>query len=279
MKNNRLAKFASFIALLISAFFAVFAFSACEHDHEYGDWSVTTPTTCSAEGVRTRTCTICGAEDTLTIDKIKHTAGDWIIDKDATCTEDGEKHQVCAVCGETIGSTNIAALGHTAGDWVTEKEATCTESGSCYQNCTVCGETITTEEVAALGHSYTDNVINKSTLSHICSTCGDSYEETIQPISITIVETGRTTSTISINSYTSVKYGVEFEIQAEGGYGELQYKYEAFASSSSSSPDLVQDFTTDNTFGYQRASAIEGSVLRVTVKDNYGNTATKSYTV
>ena len=60
-------------------------------EHEFGDWSLTTPPTASEDGVETRICAVCGKEETRTI-SAKCTYHQWLP------TTDGYK---CAACSET----------------------------------------------------------------------------------------------------------------------------------------------------------------------------------
>jgi len=70
--------------------------------HSVSDWSVEKETTCSEEGSKVGTCSICNAYLTETIDKLAHVEGDWEITKAATSSEDGEKSLSCRVCGQVM---------------------------------------------------------------------------------------------------------------------------------------------------------------------------------
>lgn len=39
--------------------------------HKFGAWTVTTPATCTKDGVETRTCTVCQETETQTIPKLR----------------------------------------------------------------------------------------------------------------------------------------------------------------------------------------------------------------
>ena len=80
-----------------------------DHAHAFGDWTVTTPATCTADGVETRSCA-CGETETRTIPATGHTFGDWTVTTPATCTADGVETRTCA-CGETE-TRAIPATGH-----------------------------------------------------------------------------------------------------------------------------------------------------------------------
>ena len=83
------------------------------HTHAFGDWEETTPATCTADGVETRTC-VCGETETRAIPATGHTFGDWTVTTPATCTADGVETRTCA-CGETE-TRAIPATGHVDAD-------------------------------------------------------------------------------------------------------------------------------------------------------------------
>ena len=84
-----------------------------DHTHAFGDWTVTTPATCTADGVETRSCA-CGETETRAIPATGHTFGDWTVTTPATCTADGVETRSCA-CGETE-TRAIPATGHVDAD-------------------------------------------------------------------------------------------------------------------------------------------------------------------
>ena len=84
------------------------------HTHEYGEWTVTTPATCTEDGVKSRTC-VCGATETRSIDATGHSFGEWTVTTPATCTEDGVESRTCSACGETE-TRAIPATGHVDAD-------------------------------------------------------------------------------------------------------------------------------------------------------------------
>ena len=83
------------------------------HTHTFGEWTVTTPATCTADGVETRTCA-CGETETRAIPATGHAFGDWTVTTPATCTADGVETRSCA-CGETE-TRAIPATGHVDAD-------------------------------------------------------------------------------------------------------------------------------------------------------------------
>ncbi|MEE1320418.1 MAG: InlB B-repeat-containing protein, partial [Acutalibacteraceae bacterium] len=97
-------------------------------DHDWSEWTVTNSSTCTVAGTKVRSCTVCGYEETASVELASHTPGDA-----ATCTEP----QKCTVCQAVLEE----AKGHTWAD------ATCTAP----KTCSVCGAT----EGTALDHEYT----------------------------------------------------------------------------------------------------------------------------
>ena len=140
--------------------------------HVFGEWAVTKAATCTEAGVSTRTCTVCGAEETLTVPALGHKFGEWAVTKAATCTEAGVSTRTCTVCGaeETL---TVPALGHKFGEWTVTKAATCTETGISTRTCTVCGEAKETKDIPALGHKAgTVYAMDKDSHWLTCTVCG-----------------------------------------------------------------------------------------------------------
>ncbi len=122
------------------------------HTHAFGEWTVTTPATCTKDGVKTRTCA-CGETETQTIPATGHSFGEWTVTTPATCTADGVETHSCA-CGETE-TRAIPATGHSFGEWTVTTPATCTVDGTETRTCSACGET-ETRTIPATGHSFGD---------------------------------------------------------------------------------------------------------------------------
>lgn len=158
--------------------------------HTYGDWTVTTPATCTTPGEETRTCTACGETETREIPVIAHTAGNWEVQTPATCTEPGVEVLKCTVCGAEMDSRAIPATGHTVDAWVVDDEPGCQTVGHRHGVCTACGETVT-EEIPALGHEIADDawVVDKEATCTepgerhaTCTRCEETVVEVIAPL-------------------------------------------------------------------------------------------------
>ena len=129
--------------------------ATCEHTtevsgkaaHTFGEYVSNNDATTEADGTKTRECSVCGHEDTVTDEGSKihvHTFSDsW--SKDATY------HWHAATCGHTTEVSGKAA--HSFGNWTTTKEATEEAEGSKERTCTVCGYPAT-EVIAKLEHTH-----------------------------------------------------------------------------------------------------------------------------
>ena len=153
-----------------------------DHTHAFGDWTVTTPATCTADGAETRSCA-CGETETRTILATGHTFGDWTVTTPATCTADGVETRSCA-CGETE-TRAIPATGHSFGEWTVTTPATCTKDGVESRTCSACGET-ETRAISATGHSFGEwtvttpaTCIEDGVESRTCSACGETETRAI----------------------------------------------------------------------------------------------------
>ena len=148
--------------------------------HAYTN-KVTTAVTCVSNGVRTYTCTKCGASYTETIPATgEHTYGSWTTTQAATCTTAGTQQKKCSGCGLTQ-TQSIAAKGHSYGSWVTTTAAGCTTVGTQKKTCSTCGDVQTTS-ISALGHNYKSKTISatcteKEKIRYTCQNCGDTYEK------------------------------------------------------------------------------------------------------
>lgn len=96
-------------------------------------WTVTERATCTNEGSRYKTCTLCGDKVAEKIAKLEHEPGSWkqVKGKEASCKQEGQQYQACRQCEEIIIYANTEKLPHTpnaAGD-----------------KCKVCGEAIPKE--------------------------------------------------------------------------------------------------------------------------------------
>ena len=180
--------------------------------HSWGEWTVTTPASCTAMGEETRTCDRCAATEKRELAKTGHTE---VVDPavEATCTEPGKtagKH--CSVCNEIIvAQTEIPAKGHTE-KTVVGKPATCTETGLTDGiSCSVCGTVIKAqEEIPAKGHSWNEGEIttsltceNAGVKTYTCTVCNATKAEAIDATGHTPVEVAEKPATCTEAGHTA----------------------------------------------------------------------------
>ena len=166
--------------------------STCGHEvkdgeaaHEWDDGEITKAATCTEEGEKTYTCTVCGHTRTESVAKSAHTEEtDEAVE--ATCTTAGKtagKH--CSVCGEVLEEQKeVPALGHDYQAAEGGKAPTCTEDGYGKLVCSRCGDEKEGEVIPALGHKH-ETVAGKAatctekglTDGDKCPVCGEVLEE------------------------------------------------------------------------------------------------------
>ncbi|MCM1392886.1 MAG: InlB B-repeat-containing protein, partial [Ruminococcus sp.] len=171
-------------------------------DHSYTS-KVTKAATCTAEGVKTFTCSKCNDTYTETIAKTAHTV---VIDKavTATCMAVGKTEgSHCSVCGTVIvEQQEIAKKAHTP---VTDAAvaATCTKTGKTEgSHCSVCDTVIVAQQtVPTKAHEYTSEITKEATCSaegvrtYACKNCTANYTEAIAKIAHTSVKDAAVAST------------------------------------------------------------------------------------
>ena len=136
--------------------------------HAWDEGVVTTPATCSAEGVKTFTCQNDASHtytEPIAIDENAHDWNDWVVTTPETCTTDGSRTRTCKLNESHTETEVITAPGHNAVA-VAAKDPTCEENGNiAYWYCDRCqkyfsdAECLTeiTQEstvVAALDHDW-----------------------------------------------------------------------------------------------------------------------------
>ena len=138
--------------------------------------SKTTPATCTAEGSKEYTCSVCGQTKSEAIEKIAHNIV-TVVDSQPTCGAAGKQHQECSVChGERTDLEDLPATGNH--DWKESKTtlATCTAEGSKECTCSVCGQT-KSEAIKKLAHNMVTVVDSQPTCGQVgkqhkeCSLC------------------------------------------------------------------------------------------------------------
>ena len=101
--------------------------------HEYGTWETNGTNHWQA-------CTVCGYKT----DEAPHTWDAGKITKEASCVENGVKTYTCTVCGATK-TADIPMVAHSWDGGTTTKKPTVTEKGESTFKCIACGKTVTRE--------------------------------------------------------------------------------------------------------------------------------------
>ncbi len=206
--------------------------TGCGTAHNWNSGAVTTQPTCTTNGVKTYTCTVCRGTKTEVIPATGHSWNEGEVTQTPNCTEAGIKTYTCTVCSETK-TEEILATGHTYVGWekidadthkktcgcgheeteahtwnegIVTLEPTCTETGVKTYTCN-CSET-KTEEIPATGHTYgtwekEDNTNHKKTCS--CGSVereGHTWDTGVVTKAATCTETGVKTYTCSVCSGT-----------------------------------------------------------------------------
>lgn len=86
----------------------------------------------------------------------EHKIDAGVITKEPTCTEEGIKTYTCTVCGQVAKVEVITAKGHTSDSGKVTKQPTCVQTGAKTYTCTVCGQVIKTESIPIVAHTYVD---------------------------------------------------------------------------------------------------------------------------
>lgn len=107
-------------------------------DHTWDDGVITTAATCKTSGVKTYTCTVCGAAKEETIDAGDHVWNKGTVAEAATCTQDGKMVYLCTICGDSKDEV-IPADGHDFGEWQFITVQTYKDGGVSERVCSVCG--------------------------------------------------------------------------------------------------------------------------------------------
>lgn len=151
----------------------------CEHHWDQGE--IITEATCTEEGEKKFTCSICGDEKTEKVSATGHQHTEIRNKKEATCKETGYSGDTwCKDCGKKIlsGQTIAKTENHSWDAGKVTTKATCTEEGEKTFTCTICGNT-DTKKVNATGHSYGAYKVvkeptnkRKGLKSKTCSVCG-----------------------------------------------------------------------------------------------------------
>ena len=252
--------------------------------HVFGEWQTTVKPTCTEGGEMIRSCSVCGAEETKTIDALGHDYSDrWTVDEEADCVNDGSKSRHCSRCDAKTDVTVIEAKGHTE---VVDKAvaATCTADGYTEgKHCSVCNAVIKAQEkIAATGHKYVETVVepsysNRGYTLYECSVCGysykDNYEEQLIVPAVTGFASGSQTKSSAVLGWDKVSGsdGYAVELYTGGKWNEV------FRTSDSSVTSCTVGSLKSNSTYSLRIRAFAGTAYsdytRLAVKTKLANVA------
>lgn len=123
-------------------------------EHTYNAGEITTAATCTATGVKTFTCTVCGETKTEEIEALGHDYSIFVEEVAATCKETGVKVMKCSRCDGK--DYQEIALDPNAHDW----NKTGTDNGD------------GTHTVTCKNDGTHTNIVEHSYVDEVCSVCG-----------------------------------------------------------------------------------------------------------
>lgn len=222
------------LAVLVVAVLCL-SLAACDnHEHTYGEWTLTTAPTLTTEGSATRTCTGCEEKETVTVPALTDTSVWTATPNPAPTHTSAGKTDYTSVYGKV--TVDVAKLGdeHTFNQKVVDakylkSEATCLEAAVYYYSC-VCGESSkdhsgeTFTDGEALGHNYKfDSWKTKPTLTAggvaqlKCEKCNDLKEENVASLADETVWTKVVSKHIDATCTAEGK-----DVYASESYGEVE---------------------------------------------------------
>ena len=146
-------------------------------NHSWDAGKVTTKATCTEEGEKTFTCSICGDEKTEKVSATGHQHTEIRNKKEATCKETGYSGDTwCKDCGKKILSGQAIAKteNHSWNQGEITKEPTCKEEGEKTFTCSICGNT-KTEKVSTADHQHMEIRNQKNPTCKEAGYSGDTY--------------------------------------------------------------------------------------------------------
>ena len=188
--------------------------------HAWDAGQVTTPATCEKKGVKTYTCTKCGATQTEEIAATGHQHTEIRNAKEAECETAGYTGDTyCTDCNKKLkDGKEIEATGHQNTEVRDAKEATCEKAGYTGDTyCLKCKKKISTgTEIAKKPHTWdagkvtTPATYTKTGIkTYICKVCGEKKTEAIRKIPM---PKAGTVYTIAGNQYRITKVGAEVSL-------------------------------------------------------------------
>ena len=146
-------------------------------NHSWDAGVITTEPTCTEEGEKTLTCSICGNTKTEKMSATGHQHTEVRDRKNPTCKEEGYSGDTyCKDCGERVSAGQVVAKteDHSWNQGEITKEPTCKEEGEKTFTCSICGNT-KTEKMSATGHQHTEVRDRKNPTCKEEGYSGDTY--------------------------------------------------------------------------------------------------------
>ncbi len=255
---------------------------------------ITTPATCTANGVKTFTCLNCKHSYTEAIPSLGGHKYEAKITTAATCTTDGVKTFTCSECKHSYTEKIASAGGHKYATEITTK-ASCTTPGLKTTKCSACGDS-RTETIAATGHNYKQTITTPATCTtngvrtNKCANCSSSFTTAISSLGghkltwtvtkePTVLEEGVKTGKCQNCTYTervaiAKLPGVEVKEEAE------EFKMSesgAVLALDDNKVSVMLENLSDNTVILTadnkevKADELVATGMKVVVKDNAGN--------
>ena len=137
--------------------------------HTYGSKVIVkTAATCAKTGVGYKTCSKCGANEEVELEKLSEHKYEAKSYQPSNALYDAQHQVICTVCGNTRSEDHVTKN--------VTNEATCLSNGWSKTTCTVCKQDISSVVLQAKGHTVTSWVsIDNNTVAHtgVCTICGD----------------------------------------------------------------------------------------------------------
>ena len=166
-------------------------------DHVWDLGQISEPATCTREGVKLFTCTVCQGTKTEAIPMIPHKYTNYIYNNDATCIANGTKSAACDYgCGtkDTIEAEGTMK-GHSFTNYVYNKDASCQKDGTktavCDHGCT------TTDTVIAAGSM----LVHTYGADGICTMCKVAVDPNYVPTTPAATTAGSVNQILGIEDY------------------------------------------------------------------------------
>ena len=146
-------------------------------NHSWDAGVITTEPTCTEEGEKTLTCSICGNTKTEKMSATGHQHTEVRDRKNPTCKEEGYSGDTyCKDCGEKVSTGQVIAKteDHSWNQGEITKEPNCIKEGEKTFTCSICGNT-KTEKVSKTDHQHTEIRNQKNPTCKEAGYSGDTY--------------------------------------------------------------------------------------------------------